>query len=176
MDVRAGAVCGLGADSMDRCQPWSTYAVHLTTLSHWALACDCLLIYLYFRGTTQWDQNTQTLGLSVLIAWMFLSKFVKLMGHYIRFPGDFLLLPVSILFGYFHSLAIKVYAMLSLNVVSQPHTKLFRTRLFPQIAPLAKIIRDDLPFFSRAGFGWSDGPCRQHGEVAMEQMTTTHSA
>ena len=50
---------------------------------------------------------------------MFLSKFVKLVGHYIRYPADFLLLPVSILFGYFHSLAIKVYAMLSLNVVSR---------------------------------------------------------
>lgn len=47
---------------------------------------------------------------------MFMSKFIKLMGHYIRYPVDFLLLPVSIIFGYLHGL-IKVYAMLSLNVV-----------------------------------------------------------
>lgn len=60
---------------------------------------------------------------------MFVSKFVKLLGHYIRYPVDFLLLPVSILFGYFHSLAIKVYAMLSLNVVSESHTKLFQLHL-----------------------------------------------
>ncbi len=118
---------GSYADAMDRYQPWSTYAVHLTTLTHWALVCDCLLIYLYLQGTTQWDQHTRTFGLVVLVAWMFLSKFIKLIGHYIRYPVDFLLLPVSIFFGYFHSLAIKVYAMLSLNVVSRPHIKLFET-------------------------------------------------
>lgn len=47
---------------------------------------------------------------------MFVSKFIKLMGHYIRYPVDFLLLPISILFGYLHGI-IKAYAMLSLNVV-----------------------------------------------------------
>lgn len=45
-----------------------------------------------------------------------MTKFIKLLGHYIRYPGDFLLLPISILFGYLHGL-IKAYAMLSLNVV-----------------------------------------------------------
>ena len=48
---------------------------------------------------------------------MFVSKFIKLLGHYIRYPVDVLLLPVSILFGYFHG-AIKIYAVLTLNVVS----------------------------------------------------------
>lgn len=52
---------------------------------------------------------------------MFLSKFIKLLGHYIRYPIDFLFLPLSILFGYFHGF-IKLYAMLTLNVVSyKPH-------------------------------------------------------
>lgn len=49
--------------------------------------------------------------------WMFFSKFIKLLGHYRRYPADFLLLPVSILFGYFHG-AIKIYAAVTLNVVS----------------------------------------------------------
>lgn len=49
--------------------------------------------------------------------WMFISKFIKLLGHYIRYPVDVLLLPVSILFGYFHGI-IKIYAVLTLNVVS----------------------------------------------------------
>ena len=48
---------------------------------------------------------------------MFLSKFLKLLGHFIRYPEDFFLLPVSILFGYGHGL-IKVYAACTLNVVS----------------------------------------------------------
>ena len=50
---------------------------------------------------------------------MLLSKVAKLLGHYIRHPVDFLLLPISILFGYLHGL-IKARAMLSLNVVSLP--------------------------------------------------------
>ncbi len=48
---------------------------------------------------------------------MLISKFIKLLGHYIRYPIDFLFLPLSILFGYFHGF-IKLYAMLTLNVVS----------------------------------------------------------
>lgn len=58
------------------------------------------------------------LGLAILVGWMLTSKFLKLLGHYIRHPVDFLLLPVSILFGYLHGL-IKAKAMISLNVVSQ---------------------------------------------------------
>ncbi|KAL8737958.1 MAG: hypothetical protein Q9181_001180 [Wetmoreana brouardii] len=98
-------------------QPWSTYAVYLTTVSHWALVWDCLLIYLYLDMTNSWNSASRDVGLAVLASWMFLSKFVKLLGHYIRYPVDFLMLPVSILFGYFHGL-IKGYAMLSLNVTA----------------------------------------------------------
>ena len=55
--------------------------------------------------------------MEALGVWMFVSKFIKLIGHYIRYPVDVLLLPVSILFGYFHGI-IKIYAVLTLNVVS----------------------------------------------------------
>ncbi|MCJ1425088.1 hypothetical protein MMC29_002976 [Sticta canariensis] len=100
-----------------RSQPWSTYAVHLTTLSHWALFADCLLLFLFFKSTGDWDEDAQTMGFILLMGWMFMTKFIKLLGHYIRYPVDFLLLPISILFGYLHGL-IKVYAMLSLNVTA----------------------------------------------------------
>lgn len=52
-----------------------------------------------------------------LYLWMFTSKWIKLLGHYIRYPVDVFLLPVSVLFGYFHG-AIKMYAVMTLNVVS----------------------------------------------------------
>ena len=58
------------------------------------------------------------LGLAVLLSWMLMSKFLKLLGHYIQHPVDFLLLPISIIFGYMHGL-IKAKAMLSLTAVSQ---------------------------------------------------------
>lgn len=90
--------------------------MHLTTLSHWALFDDCLLLFLFIKSTGAWDEDAQTLGFMLLMSWMFMTKFIKLLGHYIRYPVDFILLPISILFGYLHGL-IKVYAMLSLNVV-----------------------------------------------------------
>lgn len=60
--------------------------------------------------------------MQALGVWMFISKFIKLLGHYIRYPVDVLLLPVSILFGYFHG-GIKMYAVLTLNVVSIPFSQ-----------------------------------------------------
>lgn len=111
------ASCDENANGTRRHQPWSTYAVYLTTVFHWAIVWDALLIYLYFDMARCWQDGARDVGLAVLAGWMFSSKFVKLLGHYIRYPGDSLLLPVSILFGYFHGF-IKGYAMLSLNVVS----------------------------------------------------------
>lgn len=104
-------------NTSSRHQPWSTYAVYLTTVSHWAFIWDLLLIYLYLDVARSWQSDSRDLGLAMLAGWMISSKFLKLLGHYIRYPGDFLLLPVSIVFGYFHGF-IKGYAMLSLNVVS----------------------------------------------------------
>lgn len=97
-------------------QPWSTYAVFLTTLSPPAFIGDLSLILLLYKGTEGWSGETRSRAIQLLLLWMFVSKFIKLLGHYVRYPADFLLLPVSILFGYFHGI-IKVYAGLTLNVV-----------------------------------------------------------
>lgn len=75
------------------------------------------LIYLCHKATESWDRDSHVLAMRALLIWMFISKFIKLLGHYIRYPVDILLLPVSILFGYFHGV-IKMYAVLTLNVVS----------------------------------------------------------
>lgn len=64
-----------------------------------------------------WGSEWHAWAMEALGVWMFVSKFIKLIGHYIRYPVDVLLLPVSILFGYFHGI-IKIYAVLTLNVVS----------------------------------------------------------
>ena len=142
---------------MDRCswshrhQPWSTYAVYLTTVSHWALLWDYLLISLYLDMATSWTSGNRKCGLAILAGWMFLSKFLKLLGHYIRYPADFLLLPISIFFGYFHGL-IKGYAMCSLNVV----------RNLPLVTS---------PWARRS----SDWDCRRPGGVARERMTMTRT-
>ena len=91
--------------------------MYQTTLSQWAFFWDVQLLYLYHTSTVAWSYDARMLGFAVLLGWMLMSKFLKLLGHYIRHPVDFLLLPVSIIFGYLHGL-IKAKAMLSLNVVS----------------------------------------------------------
>ncbi|KAL2368120.1 hypothetical protein RJ035_002610 [Blastomyces gilchristii] len=98
-------------------QPWSTYAVYLTTLSPPAFIGDLALVVFCYYGTKEWSEESRMFALQSLVAWMFVSKFIKLLGHYIRYPVDFLLLPVSILFGYFHGL-IKLYAAFTLNVTT----------------------------------------------------------
>ncbi|KNG90286.1 putative polysaccharide synthase Cps1 [Aspergillus nomiae NRRL 13137] len=98
-------------------QPWSAYAVHLTTLSPPALLGDLLLVLLCHKATASWEEDSHALAMQTLGVWMFVSKFIKLLGHYIRYPVDFLLLPVSILFGYFHG-GIKMYAVMTLNVTT----------------------------------------------------------
>jgi hypothetical protein len=78
---------------------------------------DLLLILFCYKGTSEWDERSHSLAMQSLFLWMFFSKFIKLLGHYIRYPADFVLLPVSVLFGYFHGV-IKLYAACTLNVVS----------------------------------------------------------
>ena len=101
---------------MKRQQPWCAYALHLATLSPPAIIGDGLLLFLLSKATQDWDAQSGQYALIALLLWMFISKFVKILGHFIRYPEDVVLLPVSILFGYFHGL-IKVYAFFSLNVV-----------------------------------------------------------
>lgn len=100
-------------------QPWSAYAVHLTTLSPPALLGDLLLVWLCHKATGSWGESLHDRSMTTLYFWILTSKWIKLLGHYLRYPVDVLLLPVSILFGYFHG-AIKMYAVMTLNVVCIP--------------------------------------------------------
>lgn len=105
-------------------QPWSAYAVHLTTLSPPALLGDLLLVWLCHKATGSWGESLHDQSMTALYFWIFTSKWIKLLGHYIRYPVDILMLPISILFGYFHG-AIKMYAVMTLNVVCIPHFQVF---------------------------------------------------
>ncbi|MCJ1479546.1 hypothetical protein MMC13_008232 [Lambiella insularis] len=91
-----------------RQQPWSTYAVHLTTLTHWALLWDVGLLYYCPK---------EPLAIASVIALMCISKWIKFVGHFLRHPVDVLLLPLLVLFGYFHGV-IKLYAACTLHVTA----------------------------------------------------------
>ncbi|KAF4546846.1 Hypothetical protein D9617_173g015910 [Elsinoe fawcettii] len=94
--------------------PWTTYAVFQTTLTAWAFL-DPVLFYLIYRASETWNLEYRT-GIRVFAAiWIFLfAKTIKLIGHYIRYPTDVALLPISILFGYIHGI-IKLVGLCTLS-------------------------------------------------------------
>ncbi|KAK5091608.1 hypothetical protein LTR05_001793 [Lithohypha guttulata] len=95
-------------------QPWSTYAVQLTTLSPPALIGDLALWLFLYLGTYDWQRQEKHQAYFVLGAMMAFSKFIKLITHFIRFPVDILLLPISVAFGWYHGV-IKLHAGFTLH-------------------------------------------------------------
>ena len=99
-------------------QPWSTYALHITTFSSLALLFDPLLLLSLWWGTADWEPVTRRrVFLAQLLFTFGFSKTVKLIGLFRRNPRDVVFLPVSIVFGYFHGF-IRLYSLFTLNMVS----------------------------------------------------------
>ncbi|KAK8194381.1 Type 2 glycosyltransferase [Zalaria obscura] len=95
-------------------QPWTTYAVLQTTLTAWAFI-DPLLYFLFYKAAEDWPAESRRLVLLAVAIWIFVfAKTVKLIGHFIRYPADIVLLPVSIMFGYVHGI-LKLCGLLTLS-------------------------------------------------------------
>ncbi|EHY56476.1 hypothetical protein HRR83_002440 [Exophiala dermatitidis] len=97
-----------------RHQLYSAYAVQLTTLMPPAIMGDALLWWFLIQGTSDWSPENARLAFCIFAGWMTFSKFIKLVTHFVRYPVDIFLWPVSVLFGWFHGV-IKLYAVLTLN-------------------------------------------------------------
>jgi cellulose synthase/poly-beta-1,6-N-acetylglucosamine synthase-like glycosyltransferase len=83
--------------------PWTTYSMFISSFLHIPLVFDPLLIYsLYHSG---YRHYVCTLLLLILV-----SKRIKPLEHLRKEPKDLFLVPLGILFGYFHS-AVKIYAL-----------------------------------------------------------------
>ncbi|TAQ83659.1 hypothetical protein B7494_g8014 [Chlorociboria aeruginascens] len=100
-----------------RQQLWCVYALHIATFTSLSFVFDPLIIWLCIQATASFPQVQQTYYLAALIAFMFSTKVVKLIGLFVREPLDIFFLPVSIMFGYFHGL-IKLYALCTLRMTS----------------------------------------------------------
>lgn len=98
-------------------QPWCVYALHIATFTSLSFVFDPLIVCLTLKATASWSAHHQMIAVIVQLAFMLVSKVVKLIGLFIREPKDIGFLPVSILFGYFHGW-IKLYALLTLRMVS----------------------------------------------------------
>ncbi|KAE9384859.1 hypothetical protein BT96DRAFT_1026770 [Gymnopus androsaceus JB14] len=91
-----------------RTQPWCVYAVHVTSLINFALFYDGAMIALW--GHCSWSSQH---SMAWLIIWILGGKMVKPCLHFYRYPKDLVYLPGYILFGYYHSIFIKLRAALT---------------------------------------------------------------
>jgi len=86
-----------------RKHPWSTFAVFQTTVTSWSLIYDVVLCWLW------WHVTSDLRGI-----W----RLVKYTEHFKRYPADLIYVPLIPLFGYYHSIWIKLHAMLTLQVTT----------------------------------------------------------
>ena len=91
--------------------------MQITTLSPPAIFGDAALWAFLWLGTSDWETASAQNMFWAFLAWMIFSKFIKLVTHFVRYPVDILLWPVSVLFGWFHG-GIKYYALFTLDEVS----------------------------------------------------------
>ncbi|KAK0703285.1 glycosyltransferase like family 2-domain-containing protein [Lasiosphaeria miniovina] len=103
--------CSLFTDrSIYISQPYCVYAVFLTSLTNFAAVIDPALVYLLKQSL--WFAAYPKLAIGSLVAWILLSKAVKVFAYFRRHPQDIWLFPVQVCWGYFHSL-IKLWALLT---------------------------------------------------------------
>lgn len=103
---------------MSRDQPWSTYALHLSSFNPPAFVMDSTLAYLLYQGLEavqpNWAGLSPSRGLTIFGIWLLFTKSVKLWPYFYEHPGDLTMLPAQIVFGYLHGL-IKLYTLVTLH-------------------------------------------------------------
>lgn len=96
--------------------------MQLTTFMPPAIVGDAFLWLFLFYGVSSWPAEQARMAFQSFAVWMAFSKIIKLTTHFVRYPIDILLWPVSVLFGWFHG-AVKVYALITLSEVSLPRSE-----------------------------------------------------
>ncbi|GAB7339522.1 hypothetical protein MBLNU457_6136t3 [Dothideomycetes sp. NU457] len=101
---------------------WTLYAVYISQFQTPALLVDGILVYALYcalnPGTStgeSWSPysgTTRVVAYLVFALWVFFTKLVKLIPHFVRHPADLKFIPVSIVFSYAHGL-INIYALLT---------------------------------------------------------------
>ncbi|KAK5651644.1 hypothetical protein OQA88_11819 [Cercophora sp. LCS_1] len=100
--------CSLFTDrSVWRCQPWSVYAVFLTSFTNFALFTDAGLVYLLWQSS--WSSS---FSIAILAVWILSTKMVKILPYFWQYPQDLYLFPVAVLYAYAHSF-IKLWALVT---------------------------------------------------------------
>ncbi|KKK22395.1 hypothetical protein ARAM_002217 [Aspergillus rambellii] len=89
-------------------QSWCVFAIYLTSFVNLALLCNPGFIYSILTHPLGLHQT----ALSYLLKWIFFTKMVNLIPHYLREPQDLVMLPGYVAFAYVNSV-VKIYAALT---------------------------------------------------------------
>ncbi|KAL8940204.1 MAG: hypothetical protein Q9211_002391 [Gyalolechia sp. 1 TL-2023] len=119
-------------------QPWSSYALHLSTFNPPPAILEPLLAYLLYHAYDNgqpfsWFPASRLSALYLLAVWIFFTKTVKLWPYFFRYPGDLKFLPASIAFSYLYGL-IKIYTLLTLHKTSWAGNRMSLTTGFTDVA------------------------------------------
>jgi hypothetical protein len=87
--------------------PWSAFMVYWAALFNFALLWDAALIFTLFMS-----EHGRMAEIVLLLIFMFWSKVVKLIPHFLKYPQDFKLMVFQVAFGYLHSF-IKLWALIT---------------------------------------------------------------
>ncbi|KAJ4024580.1 hypothetical protein NW752_003147 [Fusarium irregulare] len=87
--------------------PWSAFVVYWAALFNFALLWDAALIFTLFMS-----KYGGMVDIALLLIFMFWSKVIKLIPHFLKYPQDFPLMVCQIVFGYLHSF-IKLWALIT---------------------------------------------------------------
>lgn len=103
---------------------WGWYAVLASSFNPPAVVMEGVLWWLLLRACGGdgegggcfcfWGTVRRKEAMVEFAVWVFLTKTVKLWGHFWRHPRDLMYLPASIAFGYFHGL-IKIWTLMTIH-------------------------------------------------------------
>ena len=83
---------------------------------------DPVLGWLLHKTLQERDSRHAVSGMVSFGLWLVFAKVVKLIPHFYRYPTDIRFIPLAVGFGYLHGF-IKIYALLTLNMVGSLTTK-----------------------------------------------------
>ena len=93
---------------------WSLYAIYIGQWQTPALLWDGFMTYSLCKALSNCASQTFNVSLAIWVLWVFLTKIVKLLGHFKRNPADMVFIPGMILFSYLHGF-LNIFALLTLH-------------------------------------------------------------
>lgn len=95
---------------------WGCYVIYAGQFQTPALLVDSFLFYLLHSALLNASASVRTYSFVAYGLWIFFTKNLKMIPHYIRHPADMRFIPVSIAFSYIHGF-FNIYALCTLTTI-----------------------------------------------------------